>query len=463
MKYKTSKAIDNLYQKQKVFFDSQITLPNPFRIKKLKALQKELGKREKDIYEALKNDLSKSGFESMASETVLVEKEIAKMIKMLPLWNRPQRAKSSLINFPSKDYIVPEPYGKTLIISPWNYPFQLSVTPLVGAVAAGNTVVLKPSEFAPHTASIIHSIIETVFDEEHVAVVEGDASTATTLLKKQWDYIMFTGSTVVGKIVAKAAAEYLTPTTLELGGKSPCIVDETAPVSITAKRLVWGKFLNCGQTCIAPDYLLVHENIKDKLIQEIILYIEKSFGKNQQDSTDYGRIVHQKHFNKLKKSLQNQKLVYGGQMDEKKLFFGPTLIENPPLESELMQEEIFGPILPITVYKEEEDIHNILEKRERPLAFYVFSKRKKFINKLFRRYSFGGGVANDSIIQFANDNLPFGGVGHSGIGAYHGKYSFKNFTHEKPIIKRSFWFDLPGRYAPYPKSLSLLKFLLKNL
>lgn len=463
MKYKTSKAIDNLYQKQKVFFDSQITLPNAFRIKKLKALQKELGKREKDIYEALKNDLSKSGFESMASETVLVEKEIAKMIKMLPLWNRPHRAKSSLINFPSKDYIVPEPYGKTLIISPWNYPFQLSVTPLVGAVAAGNTVVLKPSEFAPHTSSIIHSIIEAVFDEEHVAVVEGDASTATTLLKKQWDYIMFTGSTVVGKIVAKAAAEYLTPTTLELGGKSPCIVDETAPVSITAKRLVWGKFLNCGQTCIAPDYLLVHENIKDKLIQELILHIEKSFGKNQQDSTDYGRIVHQKHFNKLKKSLQNQKLVYGGQMDEKKLFFGPTLIENPPLESELMQEEIFGPILPITGYKEEEDIHNILEKRERPLAFYVFSKRKKFINKLFRRYSFGGGVANDSIIQFANDNLPFGGVGHSGIGAYHGKYSFKNFTHEKPIIKRSFWFDLPGRYAPYPKSLSLLKFLLKNL
>ena len=463
MKYKTSKAIDNLYQKQKVFFDSQITLPNAFRIKKLKALQKELSKREKDIYEALKNDLSKSGFESMASETVLVEKEIAKMIKMLPLWNRPHRAKSSLINFPSKDYILPEPYGKTLIISPWNYPFQLSVTPLVGAVAAGNTVVLKPSEFAPHTASIIHSIIEGVFDEEHVAVVEGDASTATTLLKKQWDYIMFTGSTVVGKIVAKAAAEYLTPTTLELGGKSPCIVDETAPVSITAKRLVWGKFLNCGQTCIAPDYLLVHENIKDKLIQEIILHIEKSFGKNQQDSTDYGRIVHQKHFNKLKKSLQNQKLVYGGQMDEKKLFFGPTLIENPPLESELMQEEIFGPILPITGYKEEEDIHNILEKRERPLAFYVFSKRKKFINKLFRRYSFGGGVANDSIIQFANDNLPFGGVGHSGIGAYHGKYSFKNFTHEKPIIKRSFWFDLPGRYAPYPKSLSLLKFLLKNL
>ena len=462
MKYKTSKAIDNLYQKQKVFFDSQITLPNAFRIKKLKALQKELGKREKDIYKALKNDLSKSGFESMASETVLVEKEIAKMIKMLPLWNRPHRAKSSLINFPSKDYIVPEPYGKTLIISPWNYPFQLSVTPLVGAVAAGNTVVLKPSEFAPHTSSIIHSIIETVFDEEHVAVVEGDASTATTLLKKQWDYIMFTGSTVVGKIVAKAAAEYLTPTTLELGGKSPCIVDETAPVSITAKRLVWGKFLNCGQTCIAPDYLLVHENIKDKLIQEIILHIEKSFEKTSKiQLTMVGSFTKNTSIN-LKNHSKTKSLFMVDKWT-KKLFFGPTLIENPPLESELMQEEIFGPILPITGYKEEEDIHKILEKRERPLAFYVFSKRKKFINKLFRRYSFGGGVANDSIIQFANDNLPFGGVGHSGIGAYHGKYSFKNFTHEKPIIKRSFWFDLPGRYAPYPKSLSLLKFLLKNL
>ena len=463
MKYKTSRYIDNLYQKQKVFFESQSTQTNAFRIRKLKALHKEISKKEKDIYKALKNDLSKSGFESMTSETVLVEKEIAKMIRMLPLWNRPHRAKSSLINFPSKNYILPEPYGKPLIISPWNYPFQLSLTPLVGAVAGGNTVVLQPSEFAPYTASVIQSIIKTVFDEDHVAVLKGDASTATVLLKKQWDYIMFTGSSAVGKIVAKAAAEYLTPTTLELGGKSPCIVDQTAPIGITAKRLVWGNFLTCGQTCIAPDYLLVHENIKVQLTQELILQIEKSFGKNQQNSMDYGRIVNQKHFNKLKKSIKKQKLIYGGIMDEKKLFFGPTLIVDPPLESELMQEEIFGPILPIIGYREEKDIHDILKKRERPLAFYIFSKKEKFINKLFQRYSFGSGVANDSIIQFANDNLPFGGVGNSGMGAYHGKYSFKNFTHEKPIIKRGFWFDLPGRYAPYPKSLSLLKFLLKNL
>ncbi len=463
MKYNLDKAIDILYQKQKTFFDSQVTQSNAFRIKKLKALKKEINLKEQDIFEALHKDLRKSEFESMTSETVLVEKEITKMIRMLPLWNRPQRAKSSLINFPSRDYLIPEPYGNSLIISPWNYPFQLAVTPLVGAIAAGNTVVLKPSEFAPHTGKVIKQIIQNVFDKGHVAVEEGDASTATVLLQKKWDYIMFTGSTAIGKIVAKAAAKNLTPITLELGGKSPCIIDNTAPIGITAKRLVWGKFLNCGQTCIAPDYLLVHENIKEKLIQKVILQIEKAFGKNQQNSLDYGRIAHKNHFNKLRKSLKNQNVIYGGQTTEKELFFSPTLVDNPPLDSELMQEEIFGPILPIISYKEEEEIHKILEKRERPLAFYVFSKRKKFIDQLFKRYSFGGGVANDSIIQFANDNLPFGGVGHSGMGAYHGKYSFKNFSHYKPVIKRAYWFDIPGRYAPYPKSLSLLKLLLKNL
>lgn len=463
MKKNKNKLVENLHEKQKAFFASQITRGNSYRIEKLRALKKEIQSMEKDIYQALKKDLRKSSFESMTSETVLVEKEIDKMIRMLPLWNRPQKAKSSLINFPSKDYIIHEPYGNTLVISPWNYPFQLAVTPLVGAIAAGNTVVLKPSEFAPHTGKVISEIIERVFDPGHVAVVEGDASTASALLQKKWDFIMFTGSTGIGKIIAKAAAEHLTPTTLELGGKSPCIVDDSAPIVMTAKRLVWGKFLNCGQTCIAPDYLLVHEKIKDKLTQEIIKQIEKAFGENQENSEDYGRIAHQRHFDKLKASLKNHNIIYGGTTNEKDFFFSPTLVDEPALDSELMQEEIFGPILPIISYKTEDEIHEIFKGRERPLAFYIFSKRKKFIKQLFNRYSFGGGVANDSIIHFANDNLPFGGVGHSGMGAYHGKYSFKNFTHEKPIIKRSFWFDLPGRYAPYPKSLSLLKFLLKNL
>ena len=463
MKKNKNKLVENLHEKQKAFFASQITRGNSYRIEKLRALKKEIQSKEKDIYQALKKDLRKSSFESMTSETVLVEKEIDKMIRMLPLWNRPQKTKSSLINFPSKDYIIHEPYGNTLVISPWNYPFQLAVTPLVGAIAAGNTVVLKPSEFAPHTGKVISEIIERVFDPGHVAVVEGDASTASALLQKKWDFIMFTGSTGIGKIIAKAAAEHLTPTTLELGGKSPCIVDDSAPIVMTAKRLVWGKFLNCGQTCIAPDYLLVHEKIKDKLTQEIIKQIEKAFGENQENSEDYGRIAHQRHFDKLIASLKNHNIIYGGTTNEKDFFFSPTLVDEPALDSELMQEEIFGPILPIISYKTEDEIHEIFKGRERPLAFYIFSKRKKFIKQLFSRYSFGGGVANDSIIQFANDNLPFGGVGHSGMGAYHGKYSFKNFTHEKPIIKRSFWFDLPGRYAPYPKSLSLLKFLLKNL
>ncbi len=463
MKKNKNKLVENLHEKQKAFFASQITRGNSYRIEKLRALKKEIQSMEKDIYQALKKDLRKSSFESMTSETVLVEKEIDKMIRMLPLWNRPQKAKSSLINFPSKDYIIHEPYGNTLVISPWNYPFQLAVTPLVGAIAAGNTVVLKPSEFAPHTGKVISEIIERVFDPGHVAVVEGDGSTASALLQKKWDFIMFTGSTGIGKIIAKAAAEHLTPTTLELGGKSPCIVDDSAPIVMTAKRLVWGKFLNCGQTCIAPDYLLVHEKIKDKLTQEIIKQIEKAFGENQENSEDYGRIAHQRHFDKLKASLKNHNIIYGGTTNEKDFFFSPTLVDEPALDSELMQEEIFGPILPIISYKTEDEIHEIFKGRERPLAFYIFSKRKKFIKQLFNRYSFGGGVANDSIIHFANDNLPFGGVGHSGMGAYHGKYSFKNFTHEKPIIKRSFWFDLPGRYAPYPKSLSLLKFLLKNL
>ena len=309
MKNNLIKEAALLHKRQKEFFASRITLPNAFRIKKLKELQKEINSREAEIHDALYQDIRKSPFESMTSETVLVLKEISLMIKMLPLWNRPHRAKSSLINFPSKDYITPEPFGNTLMISPWNYPFQLAITPLIGAVAAGNTVVLKPSEFAPHTAAIIKKIIKNVFDPGHVSVIEGDATVATELLKKRWDYIMFTGSTRVGKIVAQAAAVHLTPTTLELGGKSPCIVDDSAPIGITAKRIVWGKFLNCGQTCIAPDYLLVHKKAKSKLVAALIKEIERAFGNDQKASDDYGRIAHLRHFKNLKASLEDQKIL----------------------------------------------------------------------------------------------------------------------------------------------------------
>jgi aldehyde dehydrogenase (NAD+) len=335
--------------------------------------------------------------------------------------------------------------------------------PFIGAIAAGNTAVIKPSESAPHTAQIIEEIISEVFPPEWAIVIQGDMKVGAALLKTQWDYIFYTGSTAVGKIVAKAAAEFLTPTTLELGGKSPCIVDGTAPIQKTARRIVWGKFLNCGQTCIAPDYVLVQKEYKKALVAAMIQEIEKAFGKNAKNSKDYGRIIHQKHFEKLEKDLDKQKLLYGGKKDKDELYFGPTLVEEPALDSSLLVDEIFGPILPVLSYTTESDIDSILTKLKNPLAFYLFSTNRRFINTMIQRYSFGGGVINDAIIHFTNDKLPFGGIGNSGMGAYHGKHSFEVFTHAKPVVKRSFWFDLPQRYAPYPKSLKALKFLLKKI
>ena len=393
----------------------------------------------------------------------MVQKELDLHIKNIKEWAAPKRVSGSLINFPSQDYILSEPYGTVLIISPWNYPFQLAMIPLIGAIAAGNTAVIKPSESAPHTAQIIEEIISEVFPPEWVIVIQGDVKVGAALLKTQWDYIFYTGSTAVGKIVAKAAAEFLTPTTLELGGKSPCIVDGTTPIQKTARRIVWGKFLNCGQTCIAPDYVLVQKEFKNALVAAMIQEIEKAFGKNAQNSKDYGRIIHQKHFEKLEKDLDKQKLLFGGEKDKDELYFGPTLVEEPAPDSSLLVDEIFGPILPVLSYTSESDIDSILTKLKNPLAFYLFSTNRNFINTMIQRYSFGGGVINDAIIHFTNDKLPFGGIGNSGMGAYHGKHSFEVFTHTKPVVKRSFWFDLPQRYAPYPKSLKALKFLLKKI
>ena len=448
---------------QESFFDNQGTLNIKKRIYHLKKLKSVLKKKSENIFDALYKDLKKSDFEAFTSETMLVNKELNIMINNLKQWSKPKRISSSLINFPSKDYLIPEPYGNILIISPWNYPFQLSLTPLIGAVAAGNTVILKPSESAPNTSKIIDEIICAVFPEEWVKVIEGDASTAKNLLKEKWDYIFYTGSTRVGKYVAKAAAENLTPTTLELGGKSPCIIDSSAPIKKTAKRIVWGKFINCGQTCIAPDYILVDKKIKKDLIDRIIYEIEIAFSKNIENSKDYGRIIHQNHLEKLIKSLKNQKIIYGGINNKKDLYLSPTIIDEPDLNSELMLEEIFGPILPIISYEKNDKIFRIIKSLEKPLAFYVFSKNKSFINLMLNTFSFGGGVVNDTLIQFANINLPFGGIGASGMGAYHGEHSFKLFSHLKPIVKRSFLFDLPQRFAPYPKSIKFLKFLLNKL
>jgi len=433
------------------------------RIDHLKKLKKVLNEKEQDIFNALDRDLKKPVFESFTSELLMVQKEIDAFIKNLKEWAAPKRVSGSLLNFPSQDFLLSEPYGTVLMISPWNYPFQLTMAPLVGAVGAGNTVVLKPSESAPHTSKVLIDILSAVFPNDWVSVVEGDAQVAQALLKERWDYIFYTGSTQVGKIVAKAAAEHLTPVTLELGGKSPCVVDGTAPLQKTARRIVWGKFLNCGQTCIAPDYVLVKSEHKDALIQALIEEIEKAFGVDAQNSKDYGRIIHEKHFKKLEADLKNQKTIYGGKTVAKELFFGPTLVDQPAMDSSLIQDEIFGPILPILSYDTLEDIDEVLTELKNPLAFYVFSQNKKFINTLIQNYPFGGSVVNDVLVHFTNPKLPFGGIGNSGVGAYHGKYSFDLMSHTKPVVKRSFWLDLPQRYAPYPKSISLLKNILKRV
>lgn len=458
-----SSMITDLKEAHYQFFKAHKKQSLKVRIDHLKKLKKVLNEKEQDIFNALDRDLKKPVFESFTSELLMVQKEIDAFIKNLKEWGAPKRVSGSLLNFPSQDFLLSEPYGTVLMISPWNYPFQLTMVPLVGAVGAGNTVVLKPSESAPHTSKVLIDILSAVFPNDWVSVVEGDAQVAQALLKERWDYIFYTGSTQVGKIVAKAAAEHLTPVTLELGGKSPCVVDGTAPLQKTARRIVWGKFLNCGQTCIAPDYVLIKSEHKDALIQALIEEIEKAFGDDAQNSKDYGRIIHEKHFKKLEADLKNQKTIYGGKTVAKELFFGPTLVDQPAMDSSLIQDEIFGPILPILSYDTLEDIDEVLTELKNPLAFYVFSQNKKFINTLIQNYPFGGSVVNDVLVHFTNPKLPFGGIGNSGVGAYHGKYSFDLMSHTKPVVKRSFWLDLPQRYAPYPKSISLLKNILKRV
>lgn len=458
-----SSMITDLKEAHYQFFKAHKKQSLKVRIDHLKKLKKVLNEKEQDIFNALDRDLKKPVFESFTSELLMVQKEIDAFIKNLKEWAAPKRVSGSLLNFPSQDFLLSEPYGTVLMISPWNYPFQLTMVPLVGAVGAGNTVVLKPSESAPHTSKVLIDILSAVFPYDWVSVVEGDAQVAQALLKERWDYIFYTGSTQVGKIVAKAAAEHLTPVTLELGGKSPCVVDGTAPLQKTARRIVWGKFLNCGQTCIAPDYVLIKSEHKDALIQALIEEIEKAFGDDAQNSKDYGRIIHEKHFKKLEADLKNQKTIYGGKTVAKELFFGPTLVDQPAMDSSLIQDEIFGPILPILSYDTLEDIDEVLTELKNPLAFYVFSQNKKFINTLIQNYPFGGSVVNDVLVHFTNPKLPFGGIGNSGVGAYHGKYSFDLMSHTKPIVKRSFWLDLPQRYAPYPKSISLLQNILKHI
>ncbi|ARV06487.1 aldehyde dehydrogenase [Polaribacter sp. SA4-10] len=453
--------IPNLLQAQKNFFSSQKTKDISFRKEILKKLQKELIRRESDIIKALYNDFKKPEYEAILTETSIVLGELKMTIKSLNSWAKAKRVLPSLLNFPSSAKIYKEPFGTVLIISPWNYPYQLAFAPLIGAIAAGNTVVLKPSELTPHTTAITKEILEAVFDKKQVAVIEGGVAISTELLAQRWDYIFFTGSVSVGKIIAKAAAEYLTPVTLELGGKSPCVIDESANIKLAAKRIVWGKFVNGGQTCIAPDYLLIHTSVKEDFVQFFKEELEKAYGENPEKSADFPRIINSKNFNRLTSMLSNENFLIGGKTNSEDYYISPTLIDEPSIDSEVMKGEIFGPILPLISYESEEKIDKIISKYDKPLAFYIFSTKNNYAEKMIAKYSFGGGTINDTTVHFVNHRLAFGGVGESGIGGYHGKHTFDTFTHSKGVVKRGNWLDLPIRYAPYTNKLKNLRTLLK--
>lgn len=418
---------------------------------------------ENEIVSALKADFNKPEFETVVTETSYVISDLKYTIKNISNWAKPEMVFPFILNIPSSDTIYKEPYGKVLVIAPWNYPFQLALCPVISAVAAGNQVVLKPSELTPNTAAIIQKIIAAIFPINHVEVIHGDAEVATQLLAQRWDYIFFTGSVAVGKIVAKAAAANLTPVTLELGGKNPCIIDETANLQLAAKRIVWGKFINAGQTCIAPDYILVHQKSKNKFIEFLKAEITTTYGENPEISPDFARIINTKNWTRLVKMIDETKIIFGGKYNNETNYLAPTLIEENNLESLIMQDEIFGPLLPILTYTDESEIEAIITKYEKPLGFYIFSERKKFCDAIIAKYSFGGGCINDTMIHFSNKKLPFGGVGHSGIGAYHGKLSFDIFSHHKGVVKKATWIDLPLRYAPYKGKLASVKKILNWL
>ncbi len=429
-----------------------------YRISLLKKLKLVIEQHEDEIIDALGKDLKKPPVEAYSTELLVVYKELNKFIRRIKSWQKPRLKLPSLINFPSVDYIHHKPWGQVLVISPWNYPFQLAINPLIAAIACGNTVVLKPSELSPNTSKIIQKIIHQCFSKEIAEVCLGDADVASQLLELKWNYIFFTGSVAVGKIVAEAAAKNLTPVTLELGGKNPCIVDTSAKLDVTAKRIAWGKFINAGQTCIAPDYILVHESIKNQLTEKIISEIRNFYGDQPKESSDLARIINKKHFQRLIKLFQNQKeLRYGGKYAEDELYISPTILIDPELDDEVMQDEIFGPILPILSYTNDNELHYVLDQHNPPLSLYIFTENRYFAKKILSKYQFGGAVINDTIVHFINDRLPFGGVGTSGIGSYHGKHSFSTFTRKTSIVDRKTWLDVEVKYPPYAGKLDLLK------
>ncbi len=454
-------SIGDMLKKQKSFFEKGYTKDINFRIETLKKLKHNIKMNENNIFKALKIDLNKSEFETFITEIGIVYDEINGAIKNIKKWSKPKKVKTPITNFLASSYIYNEPYGVALIIAPWNYPVQLIMAPLVGAISAGNCVLLKPSELAVETEKIIVKIIKETFSDEYIGVVTGGVKVSEALLKEKFDYIFYTGGINVGKIVMRAAAEHLTPITLELGGKSPCIVDKDANIDLAARRITWGKFLNAGQTCVAPDYLVVHKNIKEKLISSIENYIIKFFGENAFENEEYPRIINERHFKRLEGYLKEGKIVFGGKTDISNLYIEPTIIEGINLKNRIMEEEIFGPIFPVIEFEHIDEVIDIIKNNPKPLALYYFSEDKEKQEIIIKNISFGGGCINDTIMHLSTSTLPFGGVGSSGIGGYHGRASFDTFSHKKSILKKSNLIDIKIRYAPFKGKINLAKKLFK--
>lgn len=458
-----STQIDDTLQLQRDFYDNGATIPVSFREKQLKKLYQAVQKYRPQIEEALKKDLGKSSYESFMCEIGLVLSEISYMIRHVKKFSKRKTVYTPLAQFASHSYVQPVPYGNTLIMSPWNYPFLLSIDPLVDAIAAGNTAIIKPSAYSPATSKVIEMLVKECFSPAHVSVVTGGRAENAALLEKKFDFIFFTGSQNVGREVMRHAAVNLTPVVLELGGKSPCIVEESADIRLAARRIVFGKYLNCGQTCVAPDFILCHKSIQDKLLQELKLQVEKQFGSDPLADNDYGKIINQKHFDRLCRLLQSGELYLGGETDAEALRIAPAIMTQVTFDDPVMQEEIFGPVLPVLTYENFDELMLLLKKRPKPLAQYLFSSNKAHIRRVNEELSYGGGCINDTIIHLATSEMGFSGVGESGMGAYHGKAGFDAFSHQKSIVDKKTWLDLPMRYQPYTSKLyrKLLQIFLR--
>lgn len=451
-------SMQSIVENQRKYYYKNHTKSVSFRIRQLKKLKLAVETNEKMILEALNKDLGKSEAEAFMTEIGIVYKEFDYVIKHLRSWNSPEKVSGSMMSFPAKNYVYRDPYGVVLILSPWNYPFNLTMMPLIGAIAGGNCALVKPSETSPHTAAIIEKILNYTFSEKYVYCAPADTP-HDEVNKQQYDYIFFTGSTSVGKEIMGIASETLTPVTLELGGKSPVVVDETANIDVAVKRIAWGKFVNAGQTCVAPDHVIIHSSKKQEFIDRMLSEIEERYS-DAVHREDYPKIINEKHFKRLSGLLENE-MVLGGSKNSETQKIAPALMPNSTFESEVMKEEIFGPILPVITYDNLEDLIAYQQTLPKPLAFYIFSENDRNVETLLSRLSFGGGCVNDTLMHLSHHDMPFGGVGASGMGHYHGKYSFDTFTHEKSVVKNSTIIDIPVRYAPFTEAKNKLfrKFL----